>query len=68
MSSTKVGGRLLAVRSLCQLSTPHGVCVVGGGAAGLTAALFAAREGAKVTVFERTTKAGTKILMSGGTR
>ncbi|GAX81938.1 hypothetical protein CEUSTIGMA_g9366.t1 [Chlamydomonas eustigma] len=46
---------------------PH-VTVIGGGAAGLTAAFFAAREGARVTVLERTSKCGTKILMSGGTR
>ncbi len=42
--------------------------VVGAGAAGLTAAIFAASSGAKVCVLERTDKAGKKILMSGGTR
>ena len=61
---------MVTMRSFCQhsSSSSHGVVVVGGGAAGLTAAFFAAREGAKVTVLERTSKSGTKILMSGGTR
>lgn len=44
------------------------VTVVGAGAAGLTAAIFAAQSGANVLVLERTDKAGKKILMSGGTR
>lgn len=42
--------------------------VIGGGAAGLTAAYFAALQGTKVTVLERTREAGKKILMSGGSR
>lgn len=41
---------------------------MGAGAAGLTAAIFAAQSGADVVVLERTDKAGKKILMSGGTR
>jgi hypothetical protein len=50
-------------------STPpqREVLVVGGGAAGLTAAYFAAG-GARVTILERTSECGKKILMSGGTR
>lgn len=44
------------------------VAVVGAGAAGLTAAWFAAKAGAEVVLLERTDKAGKKILMSGGTR
>ena len=44
------------------------VVVIGGGAAGLTAAYFAATHGAKVTVLERASECGKKILMSGGTR
>lgn len=44
------------------------VAVLGGGAAGLTAAYFAAKSGAKVVVYERTKETGKKILMSGGAR
>lgn len=44
------------------------VLICGAGAAGLTAAIFAAENGADVTLLERTDKAGKKILMSGGTR
>ena len=44
------------------------IVIAGAGAAGLTAAIFAAGAGAKVTLLERTNKAGKKILMSGGTR
>ena len=44
------------------------IIVIGAGAAGLTAAIFAAGPGSKVTVLERTPQAGRKILMSGGTR
>ncbi|GLC46001.1 hypothetical protein PLESTB_001029100 [Pleodorina starrii] len=47
---------------------PVHVTIVGGGAAGLTAAFFAAEHGARVTVLERTREAGKKILMSGGSR
>lgn len=44
------------------------VLICGAGAAGLTAAIFAAENGADVSLLERTDKAGKKILMSGGTR
>lgn len=44
------------------------VLICGAGAAGLTAAIFSAKNGADVTILERTDKAGKKILMSGGTR
>src|SRR5690606_1420385 len=44
------------------------VVVVGAGAAGLTAALFAARAGAPVVLVERTADGGRKILISGGGR
>jgi predicted Rossmann fold flavoprotein len=44
------------------------VAIVGGGAAGLFAAIFAARSGARVVVFERAPKIGAKILISGGGR
>lgn len=41
------------------------IAVIGGGAAGLTAALFAARVGAVVTVFEKNDKAGRKLRITG---
>lgn len=44
------------------------VLVIGAGAAGLTAALFAAREGARVRVLESSRKGGKKIVVSGGGR
>ncbi len=44
------------------------VIIIGGGAAGLTAAIFAAKNGKKTTLLERTPQCGRKILMSGGTR
>ncbi|CAK0786894.1 hypothetical protein CVIRNUC_010108 [Coccomyxa viridis] len=59
-------------RQLCikcnQSSAAAPVTIIGGGAAGLTAAFFAASEGAKVTVLERTREVGKKILISGGAR
>ncbi|HFS85388.1 MAG TPA: FAD-dependent oxidoreductase, partial [Epsilonproteobacteria bacterium] len=39
--------------------------IIGAGAAGLTAAVTAARRGLKVTLLEQNTKAGKKILVSG---
>ena len=44
------------------------IAVVGGGAAGLCAALFAARGGARVCVLEAKPRPGAKILISGGGR
>ena len=44
------------------------VAVVGGGAAGLMAAISAATHGAETVLLESTQRLGTKILMSGGTR
>jgi predicted Rossmann fold flavoprotein len=44
------------------------VIVVGAGAAGLTAAIFAATKGARVTLLESTRDGGRKILISGGGR
>ena len=41
------------------------ILIVGGGAAGLMAALFAARGGAKVTLLERNEKLGKKIYITG---
>lgn len=39
--------------------------VVGGGAAGMMAAITAAKEGAQVTIFERNDRVGKKILQTG---
>ena len=39
--------------------------VIGGGAAGMMAALFAAREGAKVRLLERNEKLGKKVFITG---
>ncbi len=44
------------------------VCIIGGGASGLVAAISAAREGAKVTVFEQKDRVGKKILATGNGR
>ncbi len=44
------------------------VVIVGAGAAGTMAAIFAARAGARVTLLERTRDGGRKILISGGGR
>ena len=44
------------------------IVVVGAGAAGLMAAIFAARAGGRVLLLERTHDGGRKILISGGGR
>ncbi|MDG2385494.1 MAG: NAD(P)/FAD-dependent oxidoreductase [Pirellulaceae bacterium] len=44
------------------------VIVIGGGAAGLLAAIAAAERDKQVRLLEKNSKAGVKILMSGGTR
>src|SRR5437773_612686 len=44
------------------------VLVVGAGAAGLTAAISAAKAGSRVTLLNAHPRVGLKILMSGGTR
>lgn len=46
----------------------HDLIIVGGGAAGLWAAVVAAKRGLRVLVLEKNVKPGVKILMSGGTR
>ena len=43
----------------------YDVAVVGGGAAGMTAAMAAARTGARVALLERNDRPGKKILMTG---
>jgi predicted Rossmann fold flavoprotein len=54
--------------ALFAMSEPNAVIVVGAGAAGLMAAIFAAGRGADVTLIERTADGGRKILISGGGR
>lgn len=44
------------------------VCVVGGGPAGLSAAIHAARRGADVTLREKNDRCGAKLLATGGGR
>ena len=51
-----------------QSRTDLPIVVVGAGAAGTTAALFAARAGRRVLLLERTRDGGRKILISGGGR
>lgn len=41
------------------------VVVIGGGASGITAAIFAARQGAQVTILEHTERLGKKLLSTG---
>ena len=41
------------------------VIVIGGGAAGMLASLFAARAGARVTLIERNEKLGKKVYITG---
>ncbi len=50
------------------MTAPRDVVVIGAGAAGLMAAIFAARVGARTTLLERTKDGGRKILISGGGR
>jgi predicted Rossmann fold flavoprotein len=47
---------------------PRRVVVIGAGAAGSMAAIFAAKSGAQTTLLERTRDGGRKILISGGGR
>ena len=47
---------------------PSSVLIIGGGAAGITAAIAAARAGAKVTILERNERIGRKILSTGNGR
>ncbi len=49
-------------------AAPPRVAIVGAGAAGLMAAVFAARAGAETLLLERTAEGGRKLLISGGGR
>ncbi len=46
----------------------YDVCVVGGGASGMMAAISAARNGKKVLILEKNQKLGAKLSISGGGR
>ena len=46
----------------------YDVAVIGGGASGLTAAVFAARSGAKTVILEKNNRVGKKILATGNGR
>lgn len=48
--------------------TKPSIIVIGAGAAGLMASIFAAEAGARVRLLERTSDGGRKILISGGGR
>lgn len=50
------------------LARPRRVAVIGAGAAGVMAAIFAAAHGAETLLLERTADGGRKILISGGGR
>ncbi|MDD2950842.1 MAG: NAD(P)/FAD-dependent oxidoreductase, partial [Sulfuricurvum sp.] len=50
------------------MSSSNKVAIIGGGASGLMAALFASRAGADVTVYEHNSGVGKKILASGNGR
>ena len=49
-------------------SNPQRVIIIGGGASGMLAAIFAARAGAIVTVLEQNEKPGKKLLATGNGR
>ena len=49
-------------------SPPYNVAVIGGGAAGITAAIAARRKGAIVTILESNQRIGKKILATGNGR
>lgn len=53
---------------LSPMSTGYEVLVIGGGAAGMMAAIEAGKRGRSVLVIERAEKIGKKILISGGGR
>ncbi len=50
------------------MNQPVNIAIIGGGAAGLTAAITAARRGARVRVLERMQRVGKKILATGNGR
>jgi hypothetical protein len=53
---------------LTEAERPFDIAVLGGGAAGLMAAIRAGERGRRVLLLEKNRRPGVKILMSGGTR
>ncbi len=50
------------------MKVKNNIAIIGGGASGLAAAIFAARKGAAVAVFEKNPRVGKKILSTGNGR
>lgn len=50
------------------MSERYDVCIIGGGAAGMTAAIAAARQGCKVCLIDRNKKLGKKLYATGNGR
>ena len=68
LSRTAQREALIAEARAVELPRRADVCVVGGGAAGLTAAIAAAEQGARTVVLERALECGRTILATGGGR
>ena len=67
-SRSQVREAALAVAAAVLVPERCDVCVIGGGAAGLAAAIAAAEDGASVVVLERSTECGRTILATGNGR
>jgi hypothetical protein len=48
-----------------RMNMKYDVCIIGGGAAGLMASVFAAQNGVKVVIVEKNTTVGRKLLKTG---
>ncbi len=68
--TSRTRGRAKLLDSAAKVSLPQqlDVCVLGGGAAGLVAAIVAAEHGARVVVLERDVECGCTILATGNGR
>ncbi len=53
------------MRTACMPTNPDRVLIIGGGPAGMAAALFALRQGADVLLLERNEKLGKKLYITG---